>query len=200
MADPTKTQDIVIMAHTAITHPNTFIGAEIDVSAVRALEITFYHAAVEATANTNPGIFTIYSTPYASGNKGWAEVFPFQASDGTPEAEALTATEAIGEKVIAVASTTNFLAKSQVYLKDGSVLADSEWAELEQIVANTSLDLLFGLTVGKDSGDTAWSNAEKFTYKVNCDSKKRVICIFSHEGATGANVDIKALATKVGYQ
>lgn len=200
MADPTKTSDVVIIAHTAITHPSTKIGVEIDVSAVRALEIDFYHAAVEAVANTNPGTFTIYSTPYASGDEGWAPRFSFVVSNGTPEAEALTATEAIGEKVIAVASTTNFLAKSQIYLKDGSVLGDSEWAELEQIVANTSLDLLFGLTTEKTSSDTAWSNAEKFTYTVNCDSKKRVICIFSHEGATGANVDIKALATKVGYQ
>lgn len=200
MADPTKTQDIEIIAHTAITHPDTKIGVEINVAAIRALEITFYHAAVEATANTNPGIFTIYSTPYASGNEGWAEVFSFLTNNGTPETEALTATEPVNEKVIAVASTTNFLAQSQIYLKDGSTLADSEWAELEQIVANTSLDLLFGLAVEKTSSDVAWSNAEKFTYKVNCDSKKRVICIFSHEGATGANVDIKALANKVGYQ
>ncbi len=200
MADPTKTQDISILAHTAITHPATLIGPEIDVSAIKSLAITFFHAAVEAVANTNPGTFTIYTTDYASGNEGWRAVFAFTVSNGTPEAEALTATEASGEKVLAVANTTNFLAKSKIYIKDGTTLANSEWRELEQIVTNTSLDLLFGLTVGKDSGDTAWSNAEKFGYTVNCDTKKRLICIFSHEGATGANVDIRGKATSVGYQ
>lgn len=201
MANPTVTEGITIIAHQLVTHPNSVFDApEIDVTNIKELTITLYHAPIQNQIQTNPGEFHIQFTPYASGDEGWATLFPFVVSNGTPVTEALTATETAPEKSIAVASTTGFVAKDEVYIKDGTVLGDSEWATIDRIVANTSIELAYGLTTSKDSGDAFWSQAEKFIYTVNCAAKARIKVVFLHEGATGADVHIKGEGVSVGYQ
>lgn len=200
MADPTKTSDIAVLTHQNVVHPDTKIGSEIDVTAVLRMRVVLYHALVEAVANTNPGIFYIQGTPYATGGEGWHEIASFVTSTDNPATEALTATEPAAEKVLAVASTTGFAARNVVYIQDTTTIADSEWGQLEQIVANTSLDLVDGLTNGKDSADVAWGSAEIFSISVPCGDLKRLRVVYSHEGAAGANADIKGLGITEGYQ
>ena len=72
-------------------------------------------------------------------------------------------------------------------------MADSEWAKCEQIVTDTSIDLIDGLTTGKDSADVIWNDADVITVQIDISGVTRLRVVFQHEGATGANAHVKAL-------
>lgn len=194
MATPTKTQGTVVLSHQAVTHPDTVVGSAIDVSTAIGGSIYLFHAAVEAVANTNPGIFLIQTSASSTGNEDWITMLSYAANDGTADTEAMTATEPAGETVLAVASTTGFLANDLLYIQDTVTLADSEWARCKEIVTNTSVDLVDGLTNAKDSSDVIWNDATLLNVPVDFTGAGRLRVVFQHEGAAGANVHIKALA------
>lgn len=193
MATPSKTPDIIILSHQAVTHPNTVAGSAQDVSTKFAATIAMFHAIVEATANTNPGTFYVQISMSASGDEDWVTTHKFMATDSTPDTEAMTATEPSGETVLAVASTTGFVAEDQLYIQDTGTLADSEWALCQEIVANVSINLIDGLTNGKDSSDVIWNDAEIFVCNLDVMAITRLRVIFIHEGAVGANTHVKAM-------
>lgn len=189
----TKTEGIVLLTHQAITHPNTAKGIELDVTTAVEATVVCYHASVEATANTNPGTFRVMTNPFASGDDGWALHTPFTANTGTAATEALSGTEAIGQTVLEVASTTGFTAPGDVYVQDAGTVGDGEWHRLINVVTNTSLDIRDGLVAAKDSADIVWHNANVFPCDVSCLGKARLRVDFEHLGATGANVHVMAL-------
>ena len=113
---------------------------------------------------------------------------------GTAATEALTATEPVDETVLAVASTTGFVTPGQkIYAQDASVVADGEWRTLREYVSNTSVTILDGLEVQKDSSDFIWSNAEVRPAFYDLVGVERIRLSFLHDGATGANVHIMAV-------
>ncbi len=189
---PTKSKEIII-ALQAVTHPGTVKSTQVDVSGKFSCVVYLYHALVEAVANTNPGIFKVQTNPSTT-DEDWVDAYTAQVTDATPATEALTATEAIGSTVIDVASTTGFAALDDVFMQDSGTVADGEFATVEQIVANTSVDLVHGLTRAKDSADFIWGSAQKFTVPVNLDGVSQLQVVFMHEGATGANAQVKAIA------
>lgn len=195
MATITKTADVVVLAHQAVTHPDTVKGSAQDVSTHLGATVVMYHAMVEAAANTNPGTFHVQVSPSSSGNEDWATVAKFTANNGTADTEAMTATEPIGETVLAVASTTGFAYSDLLYIQDAGTLADSEWALCQEVVSNTSINLVDGLTTAKDSSDVIWNDANVFVAQLDLTSVSRLRVIFIHEGATGANVHVKAIMT-----
>ena len=193
MANLTKTQGTTILTHQAITHPGTAVGTTQDVSTKLSATIVCFHASVQATVNINPGSFLIQISASSSGNEDWATVAQFTAASAAAVLEDLTATEPAGEKVLAVVSTTGFVATDNVYIFDTGTLTNSEWAKLEQIVSNTSLDLIDGLTTGKDSADEVWTEAETFVAQLDLTAVGRLRVIFQHEGGTGADVHVKVI-------
>lgn len=195
MADITKTSDIAVLSHQAITHPDTVKGSAQDVSSKLAATITLYHASVEATANTNSGVFYVQVSPSSSGDEDWANVAQFQATVSTADTEAMTATEPVGETVLACASTTGFVAGDILYIQDTGTVADGEWGRCQEIVPNTSINLVDGLTNQKDSADIIWNDADVFVCQLDLTSVKRLRVVFQHEGATGANCHVKAIMT-----
>lgn len=195
-ATMSKTADIVLLTHQAITHPGTVAGSTTTVTTDLAVTIVMFHVSVEATANTNSGSFLVQVSASASNNEDWVSIAEFKTTVSTAATEALTATEASGETVLAVASTTGFVAGDYVYIQDAGTLADSEWGRLQEIVTDTSLDLIDGLTTGKDSSDVAWNDADIFVFQLDLSAVTRYRVIFQHEGGTGANVHIKALGVE----
>ena len=196
MATPSKTVGTSVIAHQAVTHPGTVVGAA--QALPTAIEVTIFldHALIEATANTNPARWLIQVSAASSGNEEWVTLQEILLKeDGTPVAEALTATEAGGETVLAVASTASRAAFDLVYIQDAGTLADSEWNLIQEIVTNTSINILDGLTTGKDSSDTIWGQAERRIASINIESIARVRVVFMHEGAVGANAHIRATMT-----
>lgn len=194
---PNKTVSVSVLTHQAATHPVTIVGSSISVLTKRSVLLFLYHAYVEAAADTNPGKFKVQTRPDAGGgsvNEHWITVAEFVAKGTTPATEAMTATEASGETVLAVASTTGFVAEDLLYIQDAGTLADSEWAECQEIVTDTSIDIIDGLTTGKDSSDFIWNDASRFVFALNLEATETYRVIWSHEGATGANGHVKALA------
>lgn len=192
MAAPTKTEDRILIAHQAVTHSNIVKGTEIDVGVLIRAFITMWHASVEATANTNPGKFIVQALPMNAGEE-WATIYEFGATVSTADTEAMTATEGIGETVLAVASTTGFAAEDKLYIQDTGTLANSEWRRCRRIVTNISIDLIDGLTAEKDSSDVIWNDADIFNMSLDLTPFKRLRVDFIHEGAVGANCHIKAI-------
>lgn len=193
MATITKSY-AVALAHQAVTHPATVVGSALDVSTKLAATLLLFHASVEATANTNPGKFLVQVSGASSGNEDWVTVYEFDATISTADTESMTATEPIGETVLAVAATAGFVANDLLYIQDASVVADGEWNRCQEIVTNTSIDLVDGLTTQKDSSDVIWNDADKFVCQLDLTSIGRVRVVFQSEGATSANCHIKAQA------
>jgi hypothetical protein len=195
MATPSKTQGTVVLTHQAVTHPDTVKGSAQDVSTAFAATIVLYHALVEATANTNAGSFLVQISPSSSGDEDWVTAAQYTANTGTADTEAMTATEPVAETVLAVAATAGFVAGDLLYIQDAGTLADSEWALCKEVVSNTSIDLVDGLTTQKDNADVIWNDANRFICQLDLMAVGRVRVVFMHEGATGANCHVKALMT-----
>ncbi len=196
-ATPNKTDSVTVLAHQSAVHPTTIVGSAIDCRTKRAVVIYMYHGYVEAAADTNPGSFKVQIRPdtgEGTATEHWATVAQFPAKGTTPDSEAMTATEPIGETVLACASTTGFAVDDLLYIHDTTTLADSEWAELKTFVANVSINLIDGLTVQKDSADVIYNDASRFVCALDLNAGESFRVVWSHEGATGANGHIKALA------
>lgn len=194
---PNKTDSVDVLTHQAATHPITIVGSAIDARTKRAATLFLYHGYVEATADTNPGKFKVQIRPDAgdgSVHEHWITVLELPAKGTTPDTEAMTATEPAGETVLAVASTTGFVAEDLLYVQDTGTLANSEWAECQEIVSNTSINLVDGLTTQKDNADVIWNDASKFIVSLDLNGVESFRVIWMHEGATGANGHVKALA------
>lgn len=191
MADFTQSKSTLI-SHQAVTHPDSIEGTAVSVATALECLIVCWHALVEATANTNPGKFRIFGSLDAADDENWFHITDIEVTTATAATENMTATEPAGETVLAVASTTGFAAGDNIYVQDAGTLADSEWHTIDKIVANTSIDIMMGLTNQKDSADVIWGSAQQFRVALNCAGLSRIRCDFSHEGATGANCHVKA--------
>ena len=168
-----------------------------DCTTKKAVTIFLYHGYVEATADTNPGSFLVQVRPddgSGSVTEHWITVATLTAKGTTPDTEAMTATEPIGETVLACSSTTGFAVADELYIQDTNTLADSEWATLKTFVANTSVNLIDGLTVQKDSSDVIWNDASRFVVSLDLNGIESFRVVWTHEGATGANGHVKAMA------
>lgn len=188
----TKTAGTSLLTHQAVTHPDTVRGSAVDVSTKIGATVFIYHASVEAAANTNPGVFRIEGSAVASGDEDWTPLYQMTATVSTADTEAMTATEPAGETVLACASTTGFLAYDLLYIQDTTTLADSEWARCQEIVTNTSINLVDGLTTGKDNADVIWNDADMWAIYIDLSAITRIRVVFQHEGTTGANCHVKA--------
>jgi len=184
----------VALAHQAVNHPATVVGSALDVSTKFAVTLVLFHASVEAVANTNPGKFLVQISGAASGNEDWVTAYEFDATVSTADTEAMTATEPIGETALAVAATAGFAANDLLYIQDSSVIADGEWGRCREIVTDSTINLVDGLTNAKDSADVIWNDADVWTCSIDLMAIGRVRVVFQHEGAVGANCHIKSMA------
>ena len=197
---PDKTNSVVVLAHQAAAHPITIVGSSIAALTKRSVTIFMYHGYIEAAADTNPGKFKVQIRPDAgdgSVNEHWITVAEFLAKGTTPDSEVMTAIEGVGVKVLAVAATAGFVAEDELYIRDIDTTADSEWAECQEIVTNTSIDILDGLTAEKSTagnGCIIFNDASRFMGVLDLNGNETYRVIWSHEGGTGADGHVKALA------
>lgn len=192
---PNKTDSGTALTHQAATHPTTIVGSAIDCSTKRAAIVFLYHGYVEATADTNFGKFLVQVRPdngSGSVTENWVTVFEGPARGTTPDTEAMTATEPVGETTLACASTTGFAVEDELYIQDTGTLANSEWAKCKTFVANTNIQLIDGLTNEKDNTDVIWNDASKYVVSLDLNGIESFRVVWTHEGATGANGHVKA--------
>ena len=195
----------VLLAHQAVTNPATVVGSAISVPSITVdpdtgqqhrvdeVLVEVYHAFNEGAANTNGQAILIQTSISTSGNLDWITAAQHDPVEGlTPADEVCTATEPIGEKVIAVAATAGFASEAMIYIRD-TVLADSEWAIVESIVSNTSVTVIDGLTTAHSLTTTSlFASAEKFSSVVSLKGIERIRLVYMNEGGTAANTHVKA--------
>lgn len=183
----------VALAHQAVTHPATVVGSTLDVSTKLAMSVVLFHASVEAAANTNPGKFLVQASGAASGNEDWVTIAEVDATISTADTEAMTATEPVGETALAVAATAGFAANDVLYIQNTTV-GNGEWARCREIVTNTTIDLVDGLTNEQTSSSVLWNDADIWIVPLDLPAIGRVRVVFQSEGATSVNCHIKAMA------
>jgi hypothetical protein len=195
MSNFTQSATQTLLDHQAIAHPANVVGSAIDCSTWLSCQVTAFIGNIETTANATGVGFIIQGSIETSGND-WIDLVRFAGSTTAAETEALTATEPIGETILALASTTNLLVGSFIYINDETSVATSEWGEIVKVTTNTSITLMDGLLVEKVSGDDVYTQAQRFSALVMCDGLKRIRAVVVHQAATGS--DIRVLCTAVG--
>ena len=196
MSTITKTDDVSVLSHQALTHPGSFVGSSIAVGDDLACTIHLYHANIEATANATGVSYALQTTPEASGNESWSTIVPFVTTTTAAVSEPPSGSEAASQTDIAVASTTGFSVGNIIYFQDAGTLADSEWGEVENVVSNTSIDLVDGITNAKDTADFIWTEAELYVIQLDLTAVSRLRIRVVHRAATGSNIHFKAIMTR----
>lgn len=189
MANFTVTTVADTIAKQRLAHPGHVIGTtEVPAEGSILAKIWMYHALHEVQVNTNPGSFYIQTRGEAV-NDQWMSVAQFTVSDGTAATIDLTATEAIGETVLAVSNSSGFAAGDYIFVDDATADTDDEWHLIAQIDSvGTDLTLAEGLVAAKASGDDAWTLAEGFYYELNLAGVFEYRVVYIHRGGTGADV------------
>lgn len=167
MADLTQSKSIII-AHQAVTNPESAEGSAVDVRSALDCLIVCRHAYVEAAdpGGVEPEFHVMASLDQTASPPAdsWFKVASFKATDpgAAPATEAMTASEPVAEKVLAVSSTTGFAPGDEIYIRDTGTEADSEWHTVDRVVTNTSVDIFGGLVAAKDASDVIWGSAQAF--------------------------------------
>jgi len=196
MAD--NTQDLQgMLAHQLVTHPNSVQGTVVDVRSALSGSISISHAFVEAAANTNPGAFRLFTSKDTAATPAldsWKySGLSVEAALVTPNVHAIDGAGASAtDKLIPIAATTGIVAKSDIYIRDAGVLADSEWHTVDIIDAGVSVTIMMGIVKAKDTSDFLSSDAQQFEIPLDFSGTSHIRLDFSHEGAAGANVHIHA--------
>lgn len=194
MADITQSATLTIITHALLTHPANIEGTPVAVATWLSCTITVKLANIEATANATGPAVLIQGSFETAGDEAWFLLAEFTGSTTVAELENMTATEPVGETVIACASTTNLVVGDIVYIKDASVVGAGEWHQIIAVSTNASITIDYGLTTQKDSSDNINTEADIFTIYVNTEGLKRVNVLVIHQSATGSNMHVEALA------
>jgi hypothetical protein len=193
MADFTQSNSTII-SHQSLTHPGIIEGTPVAVTGYISGTIFIKVANVETTANADGVIVIVQGSPEASGDDQWVNLTKFIGSTTAAETEALTATEPVGETVLAMASTTNLVVDDIIYVEDASVVADGEWHVITNVTTNTSIEIDYGLAVQKDSLDFVYTEANVWKYFVDCSNLARINVLIIHRAATGSDIHVEAVA------
>lgn len=145
-------------------------SSELDVSGMFSIKVYIQHALTTDAVENADGVFIFEgASETGTSNEDWGELYRVPMVTGTPNTEALTATEPIGETVIAVASTTGLYTNDGtrwMLLKDNT-LAASEMIKVVSAVSNTSVTIQDGLTAEHTSADVLWDIANSRAYYVD---------------------------------
>lgn len=195
MADYTQT-NVEVLDKQAMTHPASVVGSAVSVAGYLGGTVYIYQANIETTANLAAGLdyIQLQVSPEASGN-AWYPYATFAPSTTASESEALTATEPVGETVLALASTTNLDASDYVYLLDNAGVDASEWAQIVSIVANTSVTIASGLIAEKNNADVLYDQACRWAVSLDFAGVSRIRVVVVHQGATGSDWHVWATMT-----
>jgi len=163
-------------------------STELDVSGMFSLKLHIQHALTTSGTENADGVFLVqFASETGTSNEDWQTAFKIPMVTGTPNSEALTATEPIGETVIALASTTGLYTNDDVrfmLLKDNT-LAASEMVLVVSAVSNTSATIQDGLTAEHTSADTMFDIADSRSYYVDVYQEDRLRVIIDNTRDAG---------------
>ncbi len=204
MADLNPSKAAVATAITLqelTTAPRQAHSADIDVST--AIAATFFAriGRTETTAFTLPAIIRIEGSPSTSGDADWQAIASLVSGTAAAESENMTATEPIGETVLAVASTTN-LAYPDVVFIEHTTFGNSEFRRINKITTNTSVEIEDGLANEQTNASVIKDQADIFPPLVldmlESGAKRLRVVVDGAGAAVNFAVEVKyVLTTKV---
>ncbi len=198
MADFTQSKSAII-SHQAVTNPESVKGSAVDIREALDALIVIRHAYIEAVdpGGIEPEFHVMASLDQTASPPAdsWFKVVSFKATDpgAAPATEAMTATEPAAETSLACASTTGFAAGDEIYVRDTSTEANSEWHVIDKIVTNTSIDIFEGLVNQKDNADIIWGSAQAFRIPIP-GNVGHINVYYSNEGSSAPNTAVIAEA------
>lgn len=190
MADLTQSATLELLEHQEITHPGNVVGPDVNCATWLSIQITVWLASIETTANAAGVAVILQGSSETSGND-WFDLYRFTGPTVASETEVMTATEPTGEKVLAVASTTNLTVGDLIYIKDDTAVTDGEWHEIVAVVTNTSVAIMDGLAVEKVANDDIYDQASRWSIRIELDGIKRIRACVVHQAATGSDQRVK---------
>lgn len=162
------------------------LGTVVNINPNYKTTIAIHYGLSSAVAHTGTKIEVQVSTN-TTGNEDWTTYRAFTTLTGTPNLEAM-GTEAIGQTVLEVTSTTGYVADETrwIFIEDNTV-ADSEMCLLVSAVTDTSVTIIDGTTNAHTSADTLNNIADTVIITVPVGyNRMRVIGdnTFDSDGAT----------------
>lgn len=170
--DATKTVGTSVMALQTVSASSVAISTP--VSTGNALGATiFIHFGREAETAAGAGVnIRIEASSKSSGEGHWYPLCIFTTGFAACSGEAVSGTEAAGQTVISVASTTGLTAGDIIFFFNGTI-ANSEWHRIKSIVAATSVTLEDAL-VNAQTGSTFYDSAEMFVAQLDLTAVSRL--------------------------
>ena len=191
MANITKTDALEVLALQSVASNTVLISAVLDVSTHLASTI-FIHFGRRATAALTAGvIFRIEASSKASGDGHWYPLAVFQTATALAETEAATGTNAAGQNVITMASTTNLTVADIIYI-DNTTVANGEFHRIKAVSANVSITLEDNLTNAQNNpAATIFDQAEMFVAQLDLTAIKRLRLVVDADN-TGQAVAVES--------
>lgn len=194
MATFNKTANLTLLALQSVAASSVAVGSAVDVSGKMGGLIYVRFGRRSATAGGNGVNIRLEASYATSGDNTWFPFVVFQTAQVACEAEAVSGTVNAGTNVITVASTTNLTAGDLIFIDNGTI-ANSEWARVKSIVANTSITIEDNL-VNAQTGSTLYDTAEIYSPVSIPEQAIRIRCVADGSGFTQAFA-IQAMYTTV---
>ena len=194
MADYTQVQ-ATVLTQQALALAASVAGTPVNVAGYLAGIVYIYKGKTATTADLTAGLdyIALQVSPDASGNN-WYDYTKFIPSGTAALTEALTATEPVGETVLATSTTAAFVLGSYVFCTDATDEAlNSEWLVPIAVAANVSHTYRDGLLFAKAADDDVYDQAERWAVGIDFAGVQRIRLVAQHLGATGSGWVIKAI-------
>lgn len=172
MASLIKTIQTALLSLQTVSANGVAIGSALDVSTLLAATI-YIHFGREAETAAGAGVnIRIEASSRASGEGHWYPVAPFTTQFAAVNGEAVSGTEAIGQTVISVASTTGLAAGDIIFFFNGTI-GNSEWHRIKSISTNASVTLEDAIVFAQ-TGATLYDGAEMYVAQIDLSGIKRL--------------------------
>ncbi len=181
-----KTADITLLALQQVAAAGVVVGAWQDVATkVGPARVNIHFGRRATGANTGQVRFRLEVSSKASGEGHSFPLYETSTVEAATacESEAATSTNASGQKVIGMASTTNLVAGDIVYIENTTV-GNSEWGRIASVSLNTSITLEDNLSNAQSAGAaTIFDRAEFISFEVDIAAATRIRLVA--DGASG---------------
>lgn len=190
MATPSKTVATSVLTLQQIASNAVVISSVQSVTTKFAAQLGVHLGRDDTTGVLASGvIFRAEGSMKSSGDDQWFPLAEYTSGTATPEAEALTGTEAAGSTVLEVASTTNLAVFDIILIKNGTI-ANSEWARIKAVSTNVSITVEDAIT-NTQTGSTVYDQAEFWSPVLDLLNITRIRLVANGAG-TGRTVVVEA--------
>ena len=170
---PIKSGVVELLAITKYSNGTQNFTSEVDVSTYSTITFFIRFARRSTTAATAPVNFVIEGLANTTSTAGYWHPIAIIPSGFATSVTQTTATEASGQTVIEISTTTSFVAQGRVFF-DNSTAANAEWGQIKSVSASTSITLQEAI-VNAQTSTAIYNNAELMQpVKIDVNDLKKV--------------------------